>query len=257
MSGQRVCLVASSRWFSEHIWLSGKRTGWLPPALCPTQTLVWPHVGDSGWSPSGWYMEQSAQRLERVLPGPRWEQATSQYGPYPPCSVSKDAWVCWPEGRPAWQLPDSSPRLSDKPWNFLVAGKNESRGQDWYCQGGLKNMTASECQVAWQNRSCALLSGWRSDFGAGQTQNKFYLDSSCDLCWVIQILWASISVLTISYISWWTDICVQFLNIVNNLCSSLFLRCKATNPGFTPDHLTYWAPHSRPLSTCPNYTGAC
>ena len=91
----------------------------------------------------------------------------------------------------------------------------------------------------------------------GRPRDKFYLDSSCDLCWVIQILWASISVLTVSYISWWTDICVQFLNIVNNLRSRLSLSCKATNPGFTPYHFTYWAPHSRPLSTCPNYTGAC
>lgn len=85
----------------------------------------------------------------------------------------------------------------------------------------------------------------------GRPRHKFYLDSS----WVI--LWASISVLTTSYISWWIDTCVQFLNIVNNLRSSLFFNCKATNPGFTHNHFPYWAPHSRPLSTCPNYTGAC
>ena len=100
-----------------------------------------------------------------VSPGPRSEQATSQCGPFPPCSVSKHAWVCWPEARSAWQLPDSSLGLSDKPRNLLVAGK--SRGQDWDCHGGPKSMTTSECQVAWQNRSCPLLSGWRSDFGAG------------------------------------------------------------------------------------------
>ena len=76
------CLMAV---LSEHTWLSGERAGQLPLALCPTLTLIWPCLEDSGWSPSGWYAEQLAQReaLERGWGSP---QGQAQSRP-PPSTI--------------------------------------------------------------------------------------------------------------------------------------------------------------------------
>lgn len=96
-SASTGCLFTVVLWTYLAIWIWA---GWLPPALCPTQTLVWPLSQGQWLSPQADTRSNQFKRLERGHPGPRARAGHPPVWSLNLMGVSKDVWACWPEGRP-------------------------------------------------------------------------------------------------------------------------------------------------------------